>query len=286
MARIREEIPLIENVAAGQRAIVKPAVGRTWLEWHLEHTGVTLKQIKNIEVILVSPTRQATMWRFKDGVELDKLNKRYNRQTEDGVLSFYLRRPEMNTEIQRMATALGTGGLQSVRIEFDIAADATAPKIKAWGKKTANRRIEQSLLTYIAVHNKGGNAEGENHFDAIEKRDRIAAIHVLNNGVQDLELRVDDAVAYKLDRTRGDFDEKGGGRVPYDSATGRCIDFLLAGVLDEALVMQDPATNYQVQEMRLTTTLGAGASSQIRYLIEYLSTWNSVSGGNTQLAAV
>lgn len=285
MARIREHIPLIENVLPGQRAIVKPAVGRTWLEWHLEHTGMTLAQMKNIEVILVSPTRQVTLWRFKDGVELNELNKRYGRYTKAGTLSFYLRRPELGTEIQRMSTALGTGGLQAVRIEFDVAEDATSPSLKAWGKKTANRRIEQSLLTYIGVHNKGGNAEGENHFDAIEKRDRIAAIHVINDGVETLELRVDDAVAYKLDRARGDFDETAGGRVPYAASYGRCIDFLMAGVLDEALVMQDAKTKYQVQEMRLTTTLGSGASSQIRYLIEYLSTWASVSGGNTQLAA-
>lgn len=285
MARIREQIPLIENVQSGQRAILKPAVGRTWLEAHVEHTGVTLAQMKNIEVILVSPTRQVVKERYRDGTELNELNKRYGRKTAAGTLSFYWRRPEMENEIVRMSTALGTGGLQAVRIEFDIDEAATTPVIKAWGKKTANRHISRSMLTYIGVHNKGGNAEGENHFDAIEKRDRIAAIHVLNDGVTDLELRVDDSTAYKLNRARGNFEEESSGRVPYAAGRGRCIDFLLAGVLDEALVMQDPKRQYQVQEMRLTTTLGAGASTQIRYLVEYLTTWGSISGGNTQMAA-
>lgn len=285
MARIRDEIPLIENVAPGQRALIKPAVGRTWLDVHIEHTNVTLAQMKNIEVILVSPTRSVTLWKFKDGVELNELNKRYGRQTTAGTLSFYFRRIELEDEMQRMSTALGTGGLQSVRIEFDIDAAAVSPSVKAWGRKTANRHISQSLLTYIGTHNIGGNAEGENHIDSLEKRDRIAAIHVLNDGVENLELRVDDAVAYKLNRARGDMEESMNGRTPYAAGVGRCIDFLLAGTLDESLVMQDRRNGYQVQEMRLTTTLGAGASGQVRYLVEYLSTWASVAGGNTQAAA-
>ncbi|WP_406827720.1 major capsid protein P2 [Microbulbifer sp. ARAS458-1] len=285
MARIRDDIPLVENVAPGQRALIKPAVGRTWLDVHIEHTNIALSEMKNIEVILVSPTRSVTLWKFKDGTELNELNKRYNRKVAAGTLSFYFRRTELDDEMQRMSTALGTGGLQSVRIEFDIDENVTSPAVKAWGRKTANRHISQSLLTYIGTHNIGGNAEGENHFDSIEKRDRIAAIHVLNDGVEKLELRVDDAVAYKLARARGDFEESLNDRTPYGAGVGRCIDFLLAGTLDESLVMQDRKTGYQVQQMRLTTTLGTGAGSQIRYLVEYLSTWASVAGGNTQAAA-
>ena len=113
---------------------------------------------------------------------------------------------------------------------------------------------------------------------------------MLNDGVEMLELKVDDANAYKLNRARGDFEEGLGGRTPYADTHGRCIDFLLAGVLDEALVMQSKPTpaqpnGYQVQQMRLSTTLGAGASTQIRYLVEYLTNWASLAGGNTRMAA-
>lgn len=277
MSRIRESIELIENAVASQRAIIRPQLGRTILEAHVEHGGLTLAQVTNIKVLLVSPTRTVTLQEFKDGTELNEYNKRYFRNVEAGTLSFYFRRPELQSEVERMATALGTQGLQQVKIEFDIAA-ATTPIVKAWGKFTANRPVGSGLLTYIVPSNTGGNAEGENHKDDIDRRDRIAAIHVLNDVVDHLELRINGTTAFDMSRARAEFDELGSsqGRQSYASNYGLCIDFLLAGVLDESLVMDDP--NYPVNAMRLTTTLGSGASSQVRYLIEYLSTWSSLNG--------
>lgn len=282
MARIRDSIHLIENAAAGQRCLISPAVGRTWLDFHIEHGGLTLAQMTNIKVLLVSPDRTITLQEFKNGTELNELNKRYGRLTVAGTLSFYFRKPELENEGQSMATALGTGGLQAVRVEFDIAS-GTTPVIKAWGRKTANRSIAQGLLPYIANHNIGGQAEGDNYFDSIEKRDRIVAIHALNSSVEAMQLKLDDAVVYDLVRARGEFDEKVGGRVPYASSYGMCIDFTTAGVLDESLVMQ--AEGYQAQQMRLTTKLGAGLSATTRYLVEYLTTWPSLAGANTQRTA-
>ena len=283
MARIREPIYLVENVAAGQRCLVQPQVGRTWLDFHVELTNITLAQATNIKVLLVSPERTITLQEFKTGTELKNFNDRYGRKTNASWLSFYMRKPEMENEAQSMATALGTGGLQAVRVEFDIAAGVTSPVVKAWGRKVANRPVSAGVLPYVTNHNVGGQAEGVNHYDAIEKRDRILAIHVLNPDVTALLLKVDDATAYELDRTRGEFDEEVGGRVPYADNYGMCIDFSTAGVLDEALVMQ--SSGYQVQQMRLSSTLGASAGVVTRFLVEYLSTWASLAGGNTQRAA-
>lgn len=282
MARIREPIYLIENATAGQRCLVQPQVGRTWLDFHIEHGGLALAQMTNIKVILVHPQRTVTLWEFKDGTELNELNKRYGRKTAAGMLSFYFRKPELENEGQSMATALGTGGLQNIRVEFDIAS-GTTPVITAWGRKVANRPVEAGILPYIVNHNVGGQAEGNNHYDSIEKRDRIACIHVLNSKVTALQLKVDDAVAYEMTRARGEFDEQVGGRVSYASTYGMTIDFTTAGVLDESLVMQN--TGYQVQQMRLTTTLGATPSTVTRFLVEYLSTWASLAGANVQRAA-
>lgn len=283
MARIREPIYLIENATAGQRVLIQPAVGRTWLDWHVEHGGLTLAQMTNIKVLLISPNRTITLQEFKNGTELNELNKRYGRHVEAGTLSFYLRKPELENEAQSMATALGTGGLQSVRIEFDIAS-GTTPVIKAWGRKVANRPVSAGLLPLITVHNEGGRAEGDNHYDAIEKRDRILAIHILNSDVEAAQLKIDDAIAYDLTRARAEFDESVGGRVPYADDYGLCIDFTTAGTLDEALIMQGEQ-GYQVRQMRLTSVLGSSLSSTSRYLVEYLSTWASLAGANTQQAA-
>lgn len=283
MARIREEIHLIENVGAGQRCLVSPAVGRTWLDFHVELTNITLAQATNIRVLLVSPERTVTLQEYKDGVELFKKNDRLPRKVKDGVLSFYFRRPEMENEGQSMATALGTGGLQALRVEFDIAPAVVSPIVSAWGRKTQNRHVSAGILPYVVNHNFGGQAEGNNYFDSIEKRDRIACIHVLNSGITKAMLKVDDAIAYDLSRDRADFDEEAGGRVPYDSDYGFAIDFTTAGVLDESLVMQ--GAKYQAQQMRLTTTLDNTAGGTTRLLVEYLSTWASLAGGNTQRAA-
>jgi hypothetical protein len=283
MARIRERIELIQNVGAGQRCLVSPQVGRTWLDFHIKLTNITFAQATNIRVILVSPNKTVTLQEFKDANELEKLNQRYGRETKAGQMSFYFRKPEMENEAQSMATALGTGGLHSLRVEFDIDPAVLSPVVKAWGRKTANRSIAAGILPYIANHNKGGQANGNNHFDDIEKRDRIAAIHILNANVEALQLKVDDAIAYDLDRADGEFDESVGGRVPYAADYGMCLDFTTAGVLDEALVMQ--GEEYQAQQMRLTAKLGATYSATTRLLIEYLSSWQSLAGGNTQRAA-
>jgi len=283
MARIREEIYLIENVGPGQRCLVSPAVGRTWLDFHIELNGVTLGQAKNIRIQLVSPDRTVTMQEFRDGNELYKMNNRYKRAVKTNVLSFYFRKPEMENEGQSMATALGTGGLQSLRVEFDIDSSVTKPIISAWGRKTANRSVAAGILPYIVNHNQGGQAEGDNYYDFIEKRDRIAAIHLLNQDVKALKLKVDDAVAYELTRSRADFDDQMGDRNSYDTNYGMVIDFTMAGVLDEALVMQ--GAKYQAQQMRLTATLGEQVSNTTRLLVEYLTTWASLAGGNTQRAA-
>jgi hypothetical protein len=282
MARIRESIQLIENATAGQRCLISPAVGRTWLDFHIEHGGLTLAQMTNIKVLLVSPQKTITLQEFRSGTELDLLNKQYNRHTVAGTLSFYFRKPELENEGQSMATALGTGGLQAIRVEFDIA-PATTPVIRAWGRKTANRSIAQGLLPYVANHNVGGQAEGQNYFDSIEKRDRIAAIHVINTNVTALELKLDDAIVFDFNRARTEFDLRVGGRVPYLSTYGMTIDFTTAGVLDESLVMQ--AEGYQAQQMRLTTTLGATPAATTRFLIEYLTTWGSLAGSNTTRTA-
>lgn len=282
MARLREPIYLIENATAGQRCLISPAVGRTWLDFHIDHGGLTLAQMTNIRVLLVSPQKTITLQEFKNGTELNELNKRYRRHVKAGRLSFFFRKPEMENEVQSMATALGTGGLQAIRVEFDIAA-GTTPVIKAWGRKTANRSVASGLLPYIANANVGGQAEGDNHYDSIEKRDRIIAIHVINDDVESLKLVLDDATVYDLDRDRGEFDEEVGGRVPYAAGYGMCIDFTTAGVLDESLAMQ--AEGYQAQQIRLTSKLGAGLSATTRYLTEYLSTWASLAGSNTQRTA-
>lgn len=283
MARIREQIHLIQNIGPGQRCLVSPSVGRTWLDWHIKLTNITFAQATNIRVKLVSPNRTVTLQEFKNGTELEEFNKRLGRHTKAGQMSFYFRKPEMETEGQSMATALGTGGLQAVRVEFDIDAAVIAPVVEAWGRKTANRSIAAGILPYVVNQNIGGQATGDNHFDSIEKRDRIAAIHVLNDDVTALKLKVDDAVAYELARADGEFDEQVGGRVPYSAAYGMCIDFTTAGVLDEALVMQ--GANYQAQQVRLTATLGAAPSATTRLLVEYLSSWASLAGSNTQAAA-
>lgn len=283
MSRIRSPIDLIQNATAGQRCLVQPAVGRTWLDFHIEHGGLTLAQMTNITVKLVSPDRTITLQEYKTGTELNEINKRYGRKVEAGTLSFYMRKPELENEAQSMATALGTGGLSAVSVEFDIAS-GTTPVIKAWGRKVANRSVAAGILPLIKNHNVGGQAEGDNHYDNIEKRDRILAIHILNSDVEYALLKVDDATVYELTRARAEFDESVGGRVPYADDYGLCIDFSTAGVLDEALVMQG-ANGYQVQQMRLTSRLGSDESATTRYLVEYLSTWASVAGANVQRAA-
>jgi len=285
MARIRDDIPMIE--VTSRKVIVRPSVGRMWLDFHIEHGGLALAEMTNIKLVLVHPQKTVTIQEYADGVELNELNKRYKRHTEAGVLSFYHALPEIEDEIQRLSGALGTGGLTNLYVEFTKPANQVVD-VTAWGRKTRNRSVAAGIINYVTGTNKGGNASGENHLDSIDKRDRIRCIHVINPHVTELELKVDTATAYKLDRSRAGFDEQvNGRRTPYATDYGMAIDFTLSGVLDESLVMRGDK-GYQVQEMRLTTSLDNGVdpvSGEIRYLVEYQSNWASLVGASAQQAA-
>lgn len=273
---IREEIQIIENRVAGQDMIIRPSVGRTWADIHLEHGSITLAQLTNIRVQLVSSSKTVDLMTFASGTELNELNKRYGRHVAAGTLSFYFRRPEMESEVQRMATALGTGGLDAIRVVASIDAAAVVGTVQAWGSKAANRNVSEGLLMYTVGTNKGGAVAGDNHFDDLNRRDRLAALHILNDKVLSVEVRADDATAHDMTIARNNFDELAAFRVPYGAAYGYVVDFQKTGNLAEALVLNDGSR--KVGQLRVTSELGASPAATIRYLAEYLSNWGSLTG--------
>jgi len=284
MARLREDIQIVDNVKADQEFTVRLTVGKTWLEAHLDLTNIALSDIENLRVQLVAPHKEVDMWTFKDAAEMDAMNVRMKRHTKANRLSFYFRRPEKDSEDQRMLTALGTGGLDAVRIVGKLKSTVVDPSIKAWGKKTANRHVSSGSIIYIKGTNKGGAVEGENHYDDLNRRDALCALHILNDKIDEVELSIDNSRVHKLTTERNNFDEVAASqnsRTPYATNYGYVIDFTLSNNYREVLVLQhyeEGRLMYQAEEMRVTTKLAASPAAQIRYIPEYFTTWSGLTG--------
>lgn len=284
MANLYTDIPLVDNVGPGETTIIKPSVGKSWKQITIEHTKATsgadptripLERTKmtNVKVLVVTASSTKLIREYKDIDELFKVNGHYGRHQEaTGETTLYFSRPELADTV-RDAFALGVADVVAVRIEFKIDSDVVAPIIKSYGVEGAPMGINHGLIEVMRPFVKGGYAEGDNEFDDMTRSGQLAAVHLLNNAIEHVEIRRNNQVIFDLSAERQrkqmkrhDVAKK---RVPLGAAVGLTIDYTLSGNPAEALWLRNRQANFQVQELRVKTTLGAGANSVIRYLGEY-----------------
>lgn len=95
MARKFNLLPSITNVVAGSTATLNVPVGVTYHAINFEYSGVTLAQMKNIEVQINGKTIQE----YVDGTRLQDMNKYYSRHTENGILTLWFDRIEYDLSL-------------------------------------------------------------------------------------------------------------------------------------------------------------------------------------------
>lgn len=139
MGRITDtRIKDIQGVAAGQTMTVKLPIGLTYHGVQIPYSGVTLSELKNIEVV----ANGDVIHRWKDGVELDRINQFDGREPANGLLMVPFDRFGLITRQAREVTALGTGlppgpesegrdpnKVTSLLIQAEIDSGATGPSI-------------------------------------------------------------------------------------------------------------------------------------------------------------
>ena len=125
--RLTKKLPSLANVGAGQSATLNCPVGLSYDRIEIEYAGVTLAQMKNIEVVI----NGKPVMTFKDGARVESLNDYYGRPKTAGFLTLHFARPEMKTLEQQRLTSVGTVDVATLAVNIDIDAAAAAPVIKA-----------------------------------------------------------------------------------------------------------------------------------------------------------
>jgi len=266
MARKFNKLPSLANVQAGSTASLIIPRGVTYDAIHLEYSGVTLAQIQNIEVLINGKPIQT----YTDAVRLQDINKHYKRNIKAGILTFHFVRPEMENIALRRATAIGTADVQTFEIKFDIDAAAAAPVIDAYAVKSNQSPL--GLITKVKRFPASSATSGIKEIDSIPKEGRIAAIHFFKDDISKVEVEVDSAKVYELEKVLGAGIQVDHGRNP-NAAKHTSVDFHLEGDPFQSLKMTYP-NGVKLQDFRLRPFLDSAGAFDI--VVEYLTEFNGI----------
>ncbi|MBQ4860342.1 capsid protein [Pseudoalteromonas sp. MMG013] len=133
------DLPTITGVAPGATVSQTIPVGPTYDRIHFMYSGVTPSQIKNVSLNLGTNmvTEYATLQDLIDE------NNRFKRVSKEGVTTWHFVNDQFRSAqhfelVEQRMFSLGTAGVRSVQIKFQIDKDATAEvEISAYAEKSA-----------------------------------------------------------------------------------------------------------------------------------------------------
>jgi len=256
MSREFRELPNLSNVVAGSKASLLVPLGYTYDVIKLEYAGVTLAQIQDIEVRIGSKPFQ----KFKDGDQLNDINKYYGRNVEAGVLTFWFIRPEFDNVDTRRMTAIGTADIRSFDIQFKINEGADAPVISAYAVRSNNTPL--GMITKIKDFPTSSATSGVQEIDNFPRQGRIAAIHSFKADITKTEVMVNSNPFNEFGKTIASGLQKDHKRVPND-AKHTTVDFTLEGDWKQSLIVEGAT------DLRIRNTLATSGATEI--VVEYLS---------------
>lgn len=259
--RLTKSLPSLANVGAGQTATLNCPVGLTYDRIEFEYSGVTLAEMKNVEVVI----NGKPVMTFKDMARVKKLNDYYGRSETSGFITLHFARPEMVALRDQRLTALGTQDVSTLAINIDIDGGATAPVIKAHAVQSE----PQLLGAFIKVREFQFDASvaGTMEISTLPKGPRIMALHAFKSDVNDLEVEIDSQKVFDASKTLAQAIQKGYGRTP-QTADATHFDTCLEGDLAQSLVTQG------AQDLRFRLDLGSAGA--VSLLVEYLDGFNGI----------
>lgn len=267
--RITKDLPSLANVQAGGVATLNCPLGRTYDKIVLQYSGVTLAQMKKITVLVNGKPIQE----YKDGDELQAINKYYGRPTTAGYLTLYFVRDEYKTNNDNRVTGLGTLDIQTLQISIDIDAAAAAPVISASAQLSDPRNM--GAVTKVKSFSFNAAGSGEFEIDNIPKGPRILAMHFFKADVNAIEIELDSRKATEGTKALMEVYQKQGGRTP-QTASATHVDYCLEGDILQALstTTGKDGNLSLVQDFRVRATLGT--SGALRVVVEYLDGYHGI----------
>lgn len=268
--RMTVRMPSLSNVTAGGTATLNLPVGRTYDKLTLDYSGVTRAQMKNIKLLIDGKP----VMDFADGEELASLNKYYKRHDENGFLTIWFVRPEMQSLEHQRVTALGTGNaqgegrIQTLQLEIDVDEAATDPRIKASAVQSDPKRLGQ--MTKVKRFTYSSATAGAFEIDNIPKGPRIQAMHFIKaeDDISRVEVEQNSrkVVEGQADLLR--YMQKESDREP--QATFLAVDFTQEGDIFQTLTTNPN----RVQDQRFRLDLESAGS--VTVLVEYIDTFQGI----------
>lgn len=281
MARINAKMPTISNVEAGGSAVLKCPINKTYdsIRFKMEsadagYLALTAAQrralIKDIGVEIDGTNHMP----FKDANVLQAINGYYGRADEDGTFTIYFNRPELHDLIQQRMFGLGTVGLSTLAITFDI--DNTAPADLTITARARKREgMEPGAIVKTRLFHYSAATSGPLEIDNILKGAPIMAMHFYNatNDVNRVNVDLND-FAWVKDASKADLaDEQADfGRTAQTNYTH--VDFCLEGDYTQALATLRAGPQNTADDFRQLIELGTAGSGWV--LVEYID--NAIRG--------
>ncbi len=290
MARSNEKMPTIANVEPDGSAVLKCPLGKTYdyIRFRVESADAAWlaltdaqrrAQLTNFGVE-IDGTNQMP---FKDANVLQAINGYYGRADVDNTattgayyVTIYFNRPELHDLVQQRMFGLGTKGMKTLAITFDI--DAAAP---ADLKITARARKREGMTPGAIIKTRNfyftSATAGDMEIDNILKGAPIMAMHFYKStavdDVAEVEVSNNDfrwvrrVTREELVEEQADY-----GRTAQDYYTH--VDFCLEGDYTQALSTLRPGPNSTGDDFRQIIELANAGSGSV--LVEYID--NAIDG--------
>ena len=255
--RMLVKMPSLTNVVAGSTATLNCPIGRSYDRLVFELKGITPSGMKNLRVEVDGKPVQE----FKDGQQLIEINNYYKRATRNGFLSIWFSRPEMNSLDHQRVTRLGTTGVQTLQVSFDIDDSVVNPSIVAYAIQSDASPI--GMITKVKQFVMSSATAGQFEIDSIPKGPRILAVHFYKNDVSYVEVEQNSRKIREGSKELLDFIQRESDRSP-NGALRTTVDFT-----QEADLYHSLETNPQfVKDQRFRLNLET--AGEVRVVVEYL----------------
>lgn len=201
MPIITKKMPSFQAVAAGQTAIANLPIGLTYEELLIRYkssgtdaNAATAKADLSEIRLMVDGDAKWTV----SATELLALNGWYGRGYTDGVVQMHLSNPEARTVNGEDAAAYGTADVQTMALEIDIAAGATAPSLELYAKLAPQSPLGQHLTVRRFAYN--ASATGIREIADLPRGPfALLAMHAASGNVADVEVEANQRLIYDAD---------------------------------------------------------------------------------------
>lgn len=263
--RMLVKMPSLTNVAAGSTATLNCPIGRSYDRLIFEcNKDLKLEKIKNIRVEIDGKPVQE----FKDVVQINDINAYYGRYflgsgsviADKRYFSIWFSRPEMNSLDHQRVTRLGTTGVQTFQVSFDIDEGAVNPSIVAHAIQSDASQV--GMITKVKQFVMSSATAGQFEIDSIPKGPRILAVHFFKNDISYVEVEQNSRKIREGSKNLLTFLQRESNRkVDNKKIT---VDFTLEADLYHSL-----ETNPQfIKDQRFRLTLDT--PGEVRVVVEYL----------------